>query len=787
MLKLSCKCLILLMLTSLLTTPSTIAQTIVATVETGAFNKESSQQNLSTQITTTPETLTSLNIPYHQGAVKIDGELNESIWQKALSIELDLVNSPWDNLQSPVKTTAKLIENGEFLYVSFIAYDPEPSIIQGFLTDRDDAWSHDLVGIKLDTHNNRRLNYEFFVNPYGVQNDSTFNEITGSANTSWDGLWHAFGKITAQGYQVEVAIPYNILNFKDDGQTKKWAIELVRTYPRDINLRISHVAIDRNNPCWLCQYPEAVGFKNAEIGQNLRLTPTVTASRNETRNIYADSNDKTGNWSSENDIEAGLDLRWGINANNLLNVTLNPDFSTVESDSGQLNVNTNFSLFYEEKRAFFLDNSDYFSSDFDLVYTRNIADPDFGGKLTGRINKHSYGAFITNDTETNILLPGNISSDLATLNEESQSGALRYRYDFNEDLTVGSIATLRSADNYHNYVVGIDARYRLSESNAIKGQVLNSDTLFPTESNDDSFSDQAFKVNFNHYSEYWLVDLDHQSIGADFRADLGFMPKTDIETNKVFIKRAFYGEQDSAWQEAGISGEWSIIHNTNSELIERELTASFDIDGPMQSSYAVDLVHGEKVGLRYNDSITDIDGNTSRFNENQLRLSTSINPTNRTYIALDLTLGDKIDYSNDRLGDLTQIAANIEVFITDHLEVEFYQTYSKLDAKNNSGIEDNVYIANISELRLSYQFDVQSYLKLSLIYNDIDRNPNNNDFISSEQSKDLSSQLIYAYKINPQTVFFLGYSDSSFQDDYLTKLERSGRTFFTKISYAWAP
>ena len=734
-----------------------------------------------------------LNIPYSKGDIILDGELDEKLWSKALLVDLNLVNSPWENLPSPIKTTARLIENGEFLYVSFIASDPEPEKIQGFLTDRDNAWFHDLVGIKLDTHNNRRLNYEFFVNPYGVQNDATFNEITNNANDSWDGLWYAFGKKTEQGYQVEIAIPYNILNFKSDGKEKKWAIELVRTYPRDTKLRISHVPLNRDNPCWLCQYPEAIGFAKAKIEKNVRLTPILTASRSDNRNIYAKDNDNTNNWSSIDDVEAGFDLRWGINANNLLNTTINPDFSAVESDTGQLSVNTNFSLFYEEKRAFFLDNSDYFSSDFNLVYTRNIADPDYGAKLTGRTEKHSYGIFATNDTETNILLPDNLNSDLVTLDTKSSSSALRYRYDYDEDLTIGSIATLRAADDYHNYVIGIDARYRLSESNAIKGQVLTSNTLYPDEitehykPSDNRFNDQAFKLNFNHNSEYWLLDLNHQNIGADFRADLGFMPKTDIKIDSVFLKKAFYSEQNSFWPETGLSGKWQITHNIKDELIERELNVGFNIDGPMQSELQINLIHSEKIGLRYDNTISDIDGNTSSFNENQFQLFTSAYLNNRTYVSLDMVLGDKIDYLNDRLGDLIQIAGNITVFITDHLEFDFYQTYSKLDAKNNIGINANVYVENISELRLSYQFDVCSYLKMSLVYSDVDRNPNNNKYPSSELSKDLSAQLIYAYKINPQTVFFLGYSDYSFQDDDLKTLKRSDRTFFSKISYAWTP
>ncbi|MGL1955968.1 MAG: carbohydrate binding family 9 domain-containing protein [Colwellia sp.] len=761
-----------------------------------------------------------LAIPYSTLKATIDGELDDAIWNNALIVSLNIVNSPWNNLASPVKTEAKIVENGNFLYVSFIAYDPNPENIQGFLGDRDTRWYDDIVGIKLDTHNNRRLNYEFFVNPFGVQNDAIFNEITGLANGLWDGIWQSYGKITKQGYQVEIAIPYNILNFEENNQEKKWAIELVRIYPREKTLRISHVPLNRDDPCWLCQYPEATGFKHATIGNNIRLTPAITASNDQTRDIY----NSQDNWHADNTIEAGLDLRWGIDANSSLNATLNPDFSTVEADAGQLSVNTNFSLFYDEKRAFFLDNSDYFSSNYDLVYTRNIADPDYGLKFTGREKQHSYGVFVTNDTETNFVIPGNLSSDIASLNQESHATALRYRYDHNDDLSIGAISTLRTSNNYHNYLVGLDGKYRFNESNTFKLQLLSSDTEYPddlfqdfcltndcnTRENIDcsfgncsfteqtnraittdgqtSFNDQAVKIDFDHNSEYWQVKLNHQNIGGNFRADLGFMPKADIKQNTVSVDRLFYGEQDSLWQQAYLSGQWQIIHNENNELIERSLSSSFNVDGPKQSIFEVNLTHAEKVGLRHNDSILTLDNNTTRFTEDQIIIYSQVKPTARTDFSLELTLGDKIDYSNNRLGDIHQVAANVTWNITNHLEFNFYQTYSKLDAENNSGSKANVYIAKISELRLSYQFDVHSYLKLNIVYLDVERNQNNNDYIDVfAQEKSLSTQLIYAYKLNPQTVFFLGYSDNSYQDDDLNDLTREEKTFFTKVSYSWVP
>jgi hypothetical protein len=729
-----------------------------------------------------------LNIPHVKQKINVDGELDDAIWQQALNVPLNIVNNPWNNKPSPVKTMAKVVENGEFLYIAFIAQDPNPEAIMGFLGDRDTRWGDDLVGFKLDTYNNRRLNYDFFVNPYGVQHDRITNEMTGNSDSAWDGIWESVGKVTESGFQVEMAIPYHILNFDDTNDIKTWAMELIRLYPRDARLRISHIELDRDDACWLCQVPEVTGFKEAKASKNLMLTPTLVANRNERRDVFAANDD----WHSENDVDAGLDVRWGINANTLLNVTVNPDFSNVESDAGQLSVNKTFSLFYDEKRQFFVENSEYFSSNFDLVYTRNIADPEYGAKLTGTQGNHSYGAFMTNDTQTNIILPGNTGSRLVSLAEESESGAIKYRYDVNEDLSFGVISTLRQTDNYHNYVSGIDSKYRLNDSNAFQAQVLFADTLdsanMTLSGNKEKFSDQAFKIESEHDSEYWQVDAEHQEIGEKFRADLGFMPRADYQKSKVLVNRLFYGEPESIWQEMKFAGQWQILHNENGELLERSVSSSFNIDGPMLSFFDLMVVAADKVGLRRHELDASlavdnsIDGNTKRFQENQVVMYGTIQPTPQLSTELELTLGDKIDYVNDRLGDIIILYGNVSYNVNKHLEFDFSHTYSDLEAENA-----NVYTENLTELRVSYQFNVNSYLKLNIVYTDIDFNLDNNVFASSEKNNKLSTQLIYAYKLNPQTVFYLGYSDNSYQDDRLKSLERNQRTIYSKISYAWLP
>jgi len=732
--------------------------------------------------------LNQLDIPYSPLTAKVDGDVTDDIWQKALTVDLDIVNFPWNNLPSPVKTQAKIVENGEYIYIAFIASDPEPEKIKGFLADRDSRWGDDLVGIKFDTQNNRRLNYEFIVNPLGVQHDAIYNEMTGNTNSLWDGIWQSYGKITRNGYQVEMAIPYRILNFKENDEVKVWAMEFFRIYPRDTQLRISHVPLDRNNACRLCQYPEAKGFKNASAGKNIQITPAIVTSSDQNKDIY----DSEAQWEKENEIEAGIDLRWGINPNTSLNLTLNPDFSTVEADAGQLNINKTFSLFYDEKRAFFLDNSDYFTSNYNLVYTRNIADPDYGAKLTGKEGDHSYGYFSANDTQTTFIKPGNLSSELVSLDEESLSTALRYRFDYSDNLSIGAISTLRNSDNYHNYVYGLDSKYRFDDSNSILVQALSSNSNYQDlevneQKKQDDTKDQAYKLDLIHQSEYWELTAGQQYIGKEFRADLGYMPKADFSQSNIKVERLFYGDdygnEQRFWSQANISAQWQIQHNNNNELIEKSINTNFEIDGPLISRFTLTLEHAEKVGLRHDNNINDIDDNTTRFTENQVTFMTDLEPLSNLYTLFEITAGDKIDYGNNRLGDTLELTGNVAWNATKHLEFDIYHTYSQLDADGSS-----VYTANLTDMRITYQFNINSYLKLSLVYSNVDRNIDNNPLIDvSQTNKYLSSQLIYAYKLNPQTVFFLGYSDGNYQDDDLLSLEKEQKTFFSKISYAWMP
>ncbi len=165
-------------------------------------------------------TQSDIDIPHASGNIVLDGQLTEDIWQQANVVDLNLVNFPWNNTPSPVKTQVKIVENGKALLIAFIAEDPNPEDIQSYYGDRDTRWDDDLVGIKLDSQNNNRMNYEFIVNPLGMQMDSIQNNITDEKNDLWDGIWHSYGRVTDNGYIVEMEIPFRILNFKQSDEVK---------------------------------------------------------------------------------------------------------------------------------------------------------------------------------------------------------------------------------------------------------------------------------------------------------------------------------------------------------------------------------------------------------------------------------------------------------------------------------------------------------------------------------------------------------------------------------------
>ncbi len=303
------------------------------------------------------EAKSSYQIPRVHKAPIINAVIEPGEWSDATTVELAFETNPGDSSPATVKTTAYMMEDGESVYFAFNAHDPNPEKILAFLRDRDGIFQDDFVGVIIDTFNDERRGFEFFVNPLGAQGDLTRDDSRHREDSSWDAVWESVGQVTDGGYVVEMAIPYRALRFPSELDEQTWGVNFLRIYPRESRVVMSDTPIDRDLDCTLCQVNKLTGMPNIETSNNLDVTPTLTYvnSRQREPQVNQDWQD------SEIDTEPGVDVRWSMTENWVLNATLNPDFSQIDADAGQLDINTTFSLFFPEARPFFLDGAEYFS------------------------------------------------------------------------------------------------------------------------------------------------------------------------------------------------------------------------------------------------------------------------------------------------------------------------------------------------------------------------------------------------------------------------------------------
>jgi hypothetical protein len=748
-----------------------------------------------------------LDIPTINQDIDIDGDFNEPVWQQAAQVMLKYETSPGENIAAPVTTYAKVFASKTSLYFAFIAHDPSPENIRVNLRDRDKSWGDDMVGIKLDTFNNARLAYQFFINAYGVQSDSIENELTGEESDAWDGIWYSKGKLTQQGYQVEIQLPLRLFNFDDSHPLQTWGIELIRFYPRNETHRFSTHQIDRNVSCQLCQLGTASGLTGATQGKDLQITPSFVADQSHQRELAP-----RGPWQDSSNVEAGVDLRWGITPTTLLNATVNPDFSQVEADAGQLDVNNTFALFFPEKRAFFLDNKDYFDTQLALLHTRNIGSPDYGIKLTSKTDDHTFAMLAANDIQSQFLVPGNLSSDIAVIDDPSHNVATRYRFDPSKQFSIGGLVTLKQADDYHNYLASMDVKYQPTKQDTFTAQYAHSQTQYPddffnqfcgpddcSDTTDDcemgncainervlrtnkngEFNDAMYNIAYQHERRNWYVSTNYESIGSDFRADLGFIDKVDL-TKYVFGGGYIWYPDNHFFSRIELGGDWDITHSQNNERLEQETEMFIELEGGLQSYIATGMIQRERVGRRHNPSVIDIDQNTTMFEETLGWLYTNFTPVSALTLELDMYLGDDIDFANNRPAKVQMFNPGLEWKLTESLVLDISHRYQILDVDDG-----RLFTANLSDVRLNWQLTLNSFIRLSSVYTQIERDPTLYLYQRPDKRyRDLGNELLYGYKLNPQSVFYVGYSDAFTANDDLDSLTQHEKTYFMKLSYAW--
>jgi len=713
------------------------------------------------------------DLPRVDVVVTIDGNLDDAAWQQALQISLDLETNPGENIPARVKTVAYLMEDGKNLYVAFDARDPNPSKIRAYLRDRDSAYSDDFVGIVIDSYNDERRAFEFFSNPLGSQMDLTNDDVTKREDDSWDAIWGAAGQITEHGYIVEMKIPLNQLRFQKVDGKQVWGIDVLRFYPRASRYRMGATPIDRELNCYLCQISKIQGLENVDPGRDLEIVPTVTALRTDLRDDPLTDPMVDGNVESE----AGLSVRWGITPDLTANLAINPDFSQVEAAVAQLDVNNRFALFFPEKRPFFLEGSDYFRTPIQAVFTRTVADPSIGAKLTGKRGNNTFGVYAAEDDITNLIFPGATGSDSESLSVSNTAFVGRYSRSFGDASSVGTLLTTRSGDRYHNYVGGLDAQWKISDQHRLSAQVLRSDTEYPTQVAEDfdqpldAFGGTAARLQYNYDSRDWFAFGRYELRDEGFRADSGFVTRVDYDQQTIGGGRNWHGDDSNWWTRMQFRGDYDISHDSNGQLLVEELEVYFSVNGPLQSF--------AQLGVLARDVY--FDGQV--FKENKISFYTEFQPRGGLFFAVWSQVGDQIDFANTRLGDQIRVQPAIRWNINQHLLASVRSSFVKLDSKEGP----NIFDAQVHDLRLTWQFSNRSFVRFTTQYQTVNRNQAMYIDEIDERSRNVGRQLLYSYKLNPQTVFFLGYSDRHIDDDDLDELTSTDRTFFMKIGYAWLP
>ena len=208
--------------------------------------------------------------------IEIDGRLDEPAWQDAAQIPILYEWFPGDNADPPVETTALVTYDNSNLYIGFRASDPRPSEIRAHLMDRDQIETliqDDYVIVQIDTFNDQRRNFQFRVNPLGVQADALSSEVDRSEDWSWDMIWTSRGRITAEGYEVEIALPFNQLRFPDIQGPQTWGFDVGRSYPRSARHRMNASGRDWDQACWVCQFGKITGLEGLATGSQYRARP----------------------------------------------------------------------------------------------------------------------------------------------------------------------------------------------------------------------------------------------------------------------------------------------------------------------------------------------------------------------------------------------------------------------------------------------------------------------------------------------------------------------------------
>ncbi|HKO57836.1 MAG TPA: DUF5916 domain-containing protein [Thermoanaerobaculia bacterium] len=748
---------------------------LLGTLLSAATLSALAQQEAAAPATNTPNV--PLKCTHVTAPIVIDGDLSDAGWQQAERIDKWYETNPGDNIEPKAKSVGYLAYDDRFFYAGFDFQDPAPGQIKGAFNDRDsiNGNTDDYAGVILDTRNDGKTGILFLANAHGIQYDAVSDDTSGNEDSAPDFFWDSAAKITPTGWQLEIRIPFSSLRYKK-AEVQQWGIMLYRNWPRDRRYQMFANRLPRGNNCFICNRNPLVGLQNLPEGGHLVTAPYVSARQ------LGEVTDGLGSEFVNHNLggNAGLDLKWTPTADTALDGTINPDFSQVESDVAVIETNERFAIFFPEKRPFFLEGVELFSTPLQVVYTRTITSPRWGMRSTGKFAENAYTLLIAQDRGGgSVILPSATGSDFADQEFQSTVAIGRVRRDFGKNSFISFLGTTREVrGSGHNRVFGPDFQWK-TEHNTLTGQLLMGDTLTPNRPDLSSkWTGQKLRSHagylwWSRSTKTWDFYSEYKDIGKDFRADNGFIPQVGFRENYSEIGYTFRPKGFFSRIRPFTMAEYDTKQDGG--MLYRLLSCGFNADGKhrlfMRFRYAYEnILSGERV-----------------FQRHQLLYSTSIAVNNvLTQLTADGWFGQDVDFTNNRLGNGMNISLGGTLRPTDHLDIRLTAAQRFLNIANDTlARKDRLFTSQVQRIRATYTFNNRMFARAIVQNTRTNRDINlyGPDFV--QHGGNLSTQLLFAYKLNWQTVMYVGLGDLRGVTAEEGEFARDNRQVFAKVSYAF--
>jgi len=718
-----------------------------------------------------------LRIHRAAGPIHVDGILDDPGWSRAATATHFTEFTPDEDVRPARRSEVLVAYDNRNLYVAFIACD-DPSTIRATLTDRDRVSGDDVFGLILDTYGNDTWAYELYVNPLGVQAD--WRRVGSVKDSTFDMVYHTSGRITPSGYQVEMAVPFASLRFPD-AKEQRWRVNFVRKRPRGSYEEYGWSALDIHDPCLLCESGTLTGIQGIKPGGALEALPSLVASSASRLRDPADPGSGFAGGKPKGSF--GLGLQYAFPRGLTAQVTINPDFSQVESDAAQISVDTTFALFFPEKRPFFQEGADLYQTPIHAVYTRTVNDPQAAAKLTLRSGGTSVSYLGARDQHSPLLLPFEEGSFVGQTGR-SFTNILRVQQDFAQDSHVGATFTDRRLEGGPgaNTVAGPDLQLHLGTHETFQYQLLASHTHEPNAAgptaslagqtfdrgahtavfDGESYWGYAQYARLAEDSRHWQLHLQYEAYSPTFRAENGFVPQNDQ-------RRLFASPHVTAYPLNG----W--LDQVDADVA---LVKTWNFAGVRKDEYVQPYVQAQLTGqtraklswFRGNERLrgTDLRG-IGRW---QADLSTSF--------ARQLSLGTRVlwgefaarNVATPVVGDGSDVQLSATLKPIPRLVLATTFEYSTLHRKTG----EKLFSGWIFRSRNNLQFSRNLFLRIIVQYDDFTR--------------EMDVEPLLTYRINPFTLFYVGSSLG--YHDYRPLLLASptevglrpdSRQFFAKFQY----